>query len=186
MLRRLTTRRCVAGAALVVLSLLLCPQSACRSAGSGPPPDQMQMEQYARLVMPTQIKIQPWTKPVSYVGADSADGLEVILEAFDSAGDTTKVLGTFHFELQRRRLADRIGTRVAFWPVVIDSPDALRRYWDRLPRYYHFPLQLESAPLPPGRYVLSAWLHLPDGQRLFDEYEFNYEGAGAPPPAGHS
>jgi hypothetical protein len=57
----------------------------------------------------------------------------------------------------------------------------MRLYRDRLSRYYDFPLQLEHGPLPAGQYVLSVWLHLPTGQRLFDEYEFTYEGAGAPP-----
>ena len=39
----------------------------------------------------------------------------------------------------------------------------------------------DLSPLPAGQYVLSAWLLLPTGQRLFDEYEFTYDGTGAPP-----
>jgi hypothetical protein len=170
-----------------VLMLTLCPWVACRSAGDGPPADRGSMEQYARLAMPTRIEIQRFlTKPVSFAGSGNADGLEVILAAYDSAGDLTKLLGTFHFELQTRRLSDRIGTRVAFWPVEIGSEETLRQYRDHLTRFYCFPLQLDSPPLRPGRYVLSAWLHLPDGQRLFDEYEFSYDGAPAAPPPGRS
>lgn len=143
--------------------------------------DNPELATYVQLIMPARIEVQRYlTKPVSYAGDGNADGLEVILAAYDSFDDPTKVVGTFHFELQTRDFIDRVGTRVAFWPVEIDSEKTMRMYRDRYSRFYHFPLQLEEQPLPAGRYVLNVWLHLPTGQRLFDEYEFSYDGQGAP------
>jgi len=120
---------------------------------------------------------------VSLAGDGSADALEVIVEARDSFDDLTKVVGTFHFDLSTRKLSDSVGTRVAFWPVEVNTEKTMRMYRDRLSKFYHFPLQLQTPPLPAGRYNLSMWLHLPTGQRLFDEYEFDYDGKAAPPPS---
>ena len=144
--------------------------------------DDPQMAAYMQLVLPARIKILGWTKPVSLAGAGQADGLEVILEARAAADDLTKVVGTLQFELQSRKLSDQMGTRVAFWPVEITTEQATRMYRDPLSRFYHFPLQFEK-PLPAGQYALNVWLHLPGGQRLYDEYEFTYDGTAAPPPS---
>jgi hypothetical protein len=121
------------------------------------------------------------TKPVSYAGDGQADGLEVILAAYDASDDLTKVVGTFHFELEQRKRTESIGTRIAFWPVEIKSEKTLRMYRDHLSRFYQFPLRLDAKSLSAGQYVLSVWLQLPGGRRLFDEYEFTYDGTGAPP-----
>jgi hypothetical protein len=141
--------------------------------------DSPEMAAWVELVMPAQIKILEWTKPVSLVGDGNPDTIETIVEARDSFDDLTKVVGTFHFELTSRRLSDRMGTRVAFWPVEITTEDAMRMYRDPLSRFYHFPLQLEER-LAPGRYVLNVWLILPGGSRLLDEYEFEYAGGPVP------
>ncbi len=143
-----------------------------------------EVAQYVELVLPARIEIQKFlTKPVSFAGDGAADGVEVILAAYDAAGDLTKVVGTFHFELTQNHVKDSIGTRLAFWPVAIKTDAAMRLYQDRLSRYYEFPLELQPdhKPLPVGQYVLSVWLHLPTGRRIFDEYEFTYDGQGAAP-----
>ena len=164
---------------LVALPLAL---SGCNDAQPQMQTGDPELATYVQLILPQRIEIQRYlTKPVSFAGDGNPDGLEVILAAYDVSGDLTKVVGTFHFELQTRRHADHIGTRVAFWPVELKSEKAVRMYRDNLSRYYDFPLQLEQKPLPVGQYVLSVWLHLPTGQRLFDEYEFTYDGGGAPP-----
>ncbi len=183
---KIQSPKSIAGVARVVACLAAAcaaaSVSACKSAQTGIKPDNAQMETYAQLVMPATIAIErSWTKPVSYARNGTADGLEVVLAVRDSAGDATKVLGTFHFELQSRKLSERIGTRVAFWPVQIDSEPTLRKYLDPGLHLYIFPLQLDSQPLHAGRYVLSVWLNLPGGERLFDEYEFNYDGGTALP-----
>ncbi len=157
----------------------LCSCTNSSTNVQAPDPD---LASYIQLVLPSRMEIQRFlTQPVSFAGDGTADGLEVVLAAYDASDDLTKVVGTLQFELQVRRPAEHIGTRVAFWPVEIKTEKALRLYRDRLSRYYDFPLQLEQRPLPAGQYVLSVWLHLPTGQRLFDEYEFTYEGTGAPP-----
>ena len=165
--------------ALSAVALGLC---ACNAPSTDVQPSSPEVAEYVQLVMPARIQIQRFlTKPVSFAGDGSADGLEVILAAYDSADDLTKVVGTFHFELQSRKAREHVGTRLAFWPVELKSEKAMRTYRDSLSRFYTFPLQLEQKPLPAGQYVLSAWLLLPTGQRLFDEYEFTYDGTGAPP-----
>jgi hypothetical protein len=167
------------GTWLLGLAALSLP--ACTTAHSEVQASDPEMAAYVELVLPTRIEIQRYlTRPVSFSGDGSADGLEVVLAAYDAAGDLTKVVGTFHFELQTRRLAERVGTRVAFWPLAVNSPEAMRMYRDPLSRFYQFPLELDQKPLPAGQYVLSVWLHLPAGRRLFDEYEFTYDGSGAP------
>ena len=154
----------------------------CQQPANAVRADDPQTAAYMQLVLPARIKILGWTKPVSLAGTGQADALEAILEARDAADDLTKVVGTLQFELQSRKLSDQMGTRVAFWPVEITTEKAMRMYRDPLSRFYHFPLQLEK-PLPAGQYALSVWLHLPGGQRLYDEYEFAYDGSATPPPS---
>jgi hypothetical protein len=140
------------------------------------------MATYIQLVLPARIEVQRFlTQPVSFAGDGSADGLEVVLAAYDASDDLTKIVGTLQFELQARRPGETIGARIGFWPVDIKTEKAMRLYRDRLSRYYDFPLRLEQGPLTAGHYVLSVWLHLPTGQRVFDEYELDYAGTGAPP-----
>lgn len=167
-----------------VVAVLAAPVL-CGCAASTPrvDVDDPQMAAYVQLVMPARVAILEWTKPISLAGDGRADGVEAIVEARDSFDDLTKVVGTFHFELQSRQPSDPIGTRVAFWPVEVHTAQALRSYRDPLSRFYHFPLQLDRPPLAPGRYCLSLWLHLPTGQRLYGEYVFDYDGEAAPPPS---
>jgi hypothetical protein len=137
---------------------------------------------YLELVLPARIEIQRYlTKPVSYAGDGNADGLEVILAVYDKSEELTKVYGTLHFELVSRKITESVGTRVAFWPVDIKTDKAMHLYRDHLSRFYQFPLQLDQKSLPAGTYVLAVWLHLPGDRRLYDEYEFTYDGSGAPP-----
>ena len=156
----------------------------CKAPTADGPANDVQMATYVKLVMPARIEIQRYlTKPVSLVAAGDADGIEAILAAYDAADDLTKVVGTFQFELQTRRLGEHIGERVAFWPVQIDSNEAMRMYRDHLSRFYRFPLQLDGEKLAPGRYILIVRLQLPDGRRLLDEYEFSYDGQRVAPPS---
>jgi hypothetical protein len=145
--------------------------------------DDPEMAAFVRLMMPREIEVQHYlTKPVSFADDGNADGLEVILAALDSFGDPVKVVGTFHFELHRVRMAsaDRLGERVALWKLEINSDETFTEYWVHLARWYRFPLQLDQGPLAPGRYILTVRLLSPTGEQLFDEYQFDHEAGAVP------
>lgn len=147
----------------------------CQGRCADVQPENPELAAFVRLMMPAEIEIQRYlTKPFDFEGTGDADGLEVILAALDSFGDPVKCVGTFHFELHAMRMAsgDKLGKQIARWPVTIDSDKTLVQYWHRYSRYYRFPLKLRSGTLPPGRYILSARLITPTGERLYDNYEF--------------
>lgn len=181
-IRRAVPRGALFGA---LLSAALFSPS-CKQGGTGARLDSPELTTLLQLVMPRKIEIQRhWTKPVSFAGTRAADGLEVILAAYDSLGDLTKIVGTVHCELFTWRPASpkRRGPRVGFWSVKLDSREALLRYWDGLAHFYRFPLQLPKKPLPPGRYILAVQLLSAGDEHLFDEYEFTYEEGTATPAA---
>jgi hypothetical protein len=150
----------------------------CQPNNAGVDAENPQMDEFVRLMMPRKIEIQHYlTKPFAFEDAPDANGLEVVLSTQDAFGDSVKCVGTFHFELNTRRMAsgDKVGDRVAFWSVTVNSDETLVKYWDRLTRSYRFPLQLTEGNLKPGRYVLIARLITPNDTKLYDEYEFTYE-----------
>ncbi len=164
--------------AAVVVSLAVSGCAERNKPAVGDP----QLAAYVALVMPARIEVQRFlTKPVSFADNGSADGLEVILAAYDAADELTKAAGAFQFELSTRKRGETLGTRLDFWAVEINTEKALGEYRDSLSRYYRFPLLLKEKPLPPGDYVLSVSLQLPADKRLAAEYAFNYDGRGAPP-----
>lgn len=152
----------------------------CTPARRGVATDAEQLAEYIELVLPARIQVLEWTKPVSLTGSGDADGLEVILAAYDAFDDETKAIGTFHFELQSWRPSEHLGTRVAFWTVDVTTARALRSYRDHPTGFYRFPLQLVRRPLTPGTYILTVRLHLPTGRRLEDEHRFDYDGSPVP------
>lgn len=155
----------------------------CQQAHMAVDADDPLVGAFIELMMPRRIEVQRYlTQPVSLAGDGQPDGLEMILAAQDAVGDPVKVVGTFHFELYTRRMAsaDKLGTRVAFWPVTIDSEESFVQYWDAFSRFYKFRLALEQPPLPAGRYVVTARLLGPTGLKLYDEYEFEYDGGAVP------
>ncbi len=144
-------------------------------------PDSPEAAAATELMLPKKIEIQRyWTQPVSLAGGTAADGLEVVLAAFDACGDNIKMVGTLHIELYTRRPAsgDKFGKRIGFWPVELSSMEQATEHWDPLARFYRFPLKLAAA-LPPGRYILTTTLQPPCGDRLMDQYEFEHEPKAA-------
>ncbi len=137
---------------------------------------------YLELVLPARIQVLSWTRPASIAGDGKADGMEVVLAAYDAADDETKLVGELHFELQTLKPSEQIGRRVAFWSVELTTARNMYTYLDRSLGFYRFPLELQAGALPPGSYRLNVQLQLPDGQRLFHEHEFNYDGAAVDPP----
>lgn len=163
--------------ACVAVALGLC---SCETGHGRVQCDSPELAKFIETVMPARLKTLSWTKPVSLAGDGNADGLEVIVAAYDAFDDASKVVGTFQFELLTRRLSDRIGTRVALWTVEINSTESMRAYLVHPSGFHRFPLELPDPPLKAGRYVLKVQLQLPTDQRLFDEFEFEYDGRGAP------
>jgi len=157
-----------------------CCAGGCQERGADMQLDNPELAAFVRLMMPAKIEIQHYlTKPFDFEGTGDVDGLEVILATFDSFGDPVKCVGTFQFELHTMRMAsgDKLGKRIALWTVTIDSDRTLIQYWDRYSRYHQFPLKLRAGTLPPGRYILSARLITPTGDKLFDDYEFTHGGS---------
>jgi hypothetical protein len=165
---------------LLGLTLLLTPLTGCGDRGLTIAPHDPELAAYVALVMPQRIEIQRYlTRPVSLNGDAKPDGIEVILAPYDAANDLTKVVGTFHFELETRRMSEALGTRIGFWEVPIDTHEQMSKYRDHLSRFYRFQLKLDHAALRPGRYKLIAALQLPTGTRIEDVYEFAYDGDAA-------
>jgi hypothetical protein len=136
-------------------------------------------------MLPAKIEIQRyWTRPISLAGKPGPDAMEVIVAAFDSCGDNSKMAGTLHIELYTRRPAssDKLGKRIAFWAVELNSIEQMTEHWDSLARFYRFPLKLATPPLAPGRYVLTITLQPPRGDRLSDEYAFDHDAAAEKKP----
>lgn len=157
--------------------VLLC------SAGCAAPNGRMEDSgAYLRLLMPTKLEIQHFTRPVSLHGDGQADGLEVMVTTLDSFGDQIKAVGTFNVELyqERQNSTDHFGKRVANWSVRIDSEAALRDAWDSLAHVFLFRLKLPLASCPADRYALTVQLNMPGDVRLFDEFRFQYAGGLAP------
>ncbi len=118
----MSTRAHLVGFANVLNALVVLSAGGCQQPQPDVQLDDPEVAQYVELVLPARIEIQKFlTKPVSFAGDGSADGLEVILAAYDAAGDLTKIVGTFHFELTQNHVKDSIGTRLAFWPVAIKT-----------------------------------------------------------------
>lgn len=158
------------------MAVLTCGCEAPRATISADSPE---LANFVNLMMPRKIEIQPYlTQPRSLDGSGNASGMEVILAAKDAFGDDVKCVGTFIIELYTQRLAsgDKLGKRVGFWSISINSEDAQKAHWDRLSRFYNFLLELDSGKLEPGAYILTVQLTPPTGDKLFSEYAFNHGG----------
>ena len=171
-------------ALLGAIALVICGCEAQRATISADSPE---LTTFVNLMMPRKIEIQPYlTQPRSLDGSGNANGMEVILAAKDAFGDDVKCVGTFIVELYTQRLAsgDKLGKRVGFWSISINSEDSQKAHWDRLSRFYNFLLELDAGKLEPGSYILTVQLTPPTGDKLFSEYAFNHGGeAGAKPKA---
>jgi len=170
--------------AIAFVLLLATLLTACGPKPTAISTDQPELAAFVQLVLPARIEIQRyWTRPVNLAGSGAPDALEVIVSAYDSVGDSTKLVGKLNFELYTRRPAssDRLERRIGFWTVALDSKEALMRHWDSLARFYRFELQLPEPPLAPGRYILLVRLIIPGEKHLQDEYEFEYPPKARPP-----
>jgi len=134
------------------------------------------------MLMPTSVKIQPFTQVKSFDRDPVPDGIEVLVQPLDRLGDPVKVVGRFTFELWTYRPAstDRKDRQIQFWEVVLDDNRDQKRFWDRTAQMYVFPLEVvpgvvpvEEGSLGSGRFVLLAAYHTPEGSHLQDEFHIN-------------
>lgn len=135
------------------------------------------LAEFIELMIPKRIEIRPhMTKAVNVDAVGGADQFEVIIAAFDSFDDPVKAVGVFQFELYTFRPAsgDRLGQRLAYWEQPL-TRETQAEYWDRVARFYSFPLDGKGLDIKPGRYILLASLRGPNENRLTSEYEFEYE-----------
>jgi hypothetical protein len=149
-----------------------CSQGRVSTDPGGPTPEEL-IAYYS----PRSIKILPFTKAKSFDNDAIPDGIEVSLRTLDGAGDSIKAYGTFLFELYAYEMAtaDHRGPRIQSWNPSVLTLDDQKAYWERVTTTYQFQLSWEGVPIPPQRkYILTASFQAPGGERLFDEYEFEF------------
>lgn len=149
-----------------------CPRGEVGEVADGPTRDQL-----LAFYSPRSIKVLPFTKPRSFDGDAVPDGVNVSLRVLDAAGDPIKAYGTFMFELYDYRPASgtRRGNLLLTWSRPVVNLDHQKQFWERVTATYEFQLGWEGQPIPPQqKYVLAASFQAPGGERLFDEYEFEF------------
>jgi hypothetical protein len=126
------------------------------------------------VLLPKQVRIQEFTGTRDFGQAEGVKGIDVRIEAKDGYGDTTKALGTFHFELfhYKPNSPDPKGDRIAVWTVNVEDPKVNRRYWNDIHRIYQFKLGWKE-PIPVGRkFVLTVAFQSKFTERLFHQRVF--------------
>jgi len=166
-----------------------CPRGELGETADGPTRDQL-----LAFYSPRSLKILPFTKPRSFDDDAIPDGVNVSLRLLDAAGDPVKAYGTFLFELYEHRPASGTGRGdlLLTWSRPVVNLDHQRQFWEKVTATYEFQLGWEGQPLPPQRkYVLAVSFQAPGGERLFDEYTFEFRvqrteilEALTEPPAG--
>jgi hypothetical protein len=167
----------MAGVRISLMTLALgfvvgCARGAISEAGGGPT-----VEELVSYYSPRSIKILPFTKPRSFDEDAVPDGIAVSLQPRDGAGDPVKAYGTFLFELYAYKAGtgSHRGERLQTWDKSISNPNDQKQFWQRVTATYEFQLSWEGQPIPPQkRYILVASFQAPGGERLFDEYEFEF------------
>jgi len=163
--------RLLAGAVLSAI------QFACQRGTISPSPDGPTTEELVRYYSPARIQILPFTKPRSFDDDLVPDGIAVSLRPLDLTGDPVKAYGTFIFELYAYKpgLSSHHGELVQSWTQPLRGIEDQKQFWERVTATYEFQLSWEGRPIPPQkRYVLVASFQSSGGDRLFDEYEFEF------------
>ncbi|MEX0775196.1 MAG: hypothetical protein WD042_05720 [Phycisphaeraceae bacterium] len=96
-------------------------------------------------IKPQAVRVFPTTRVAQEVGTAV---LEARIEIFDQAGDSTKAVGNFRFELlSDGRLNDpTMGPRLYLWEEQMLTLEQNREHWDPITRTYYFRLKLDEAP----------------------------------------
>ncbi|UCG33283.1 MAG: hypothetical protein JSU68_01380 [Phycisphaerales bacterium] len=173
----MTGRRKCVGLIPVVLGSLLAGAIGCNEPG--PVTDAEARQQALALLLPQQVRIEPFTQAALSPTDGMPSELIVYVRAEDQFGDPVKVAGTFNCELYsfKRASGDPKGERIELWHVeVLDREDQVR-YWDHTAQMYEFRLQIrhlasEGGPPASGadKAVLLLTYNTPWGEHLEDEY----------------
>jgi len=126
------------------------------------------------LLLPTAIRIHPFTGTRTFDDSGGIKGVEVRVEALDAYGDATKAFGNFHFALHAYQpaAADERGKQIATWDESLLEPRKNLLHWDNITRTYRFKLQWYK-PIPVGsKFVLAAAFDSPFTERKFAQRVF--------------
>lgn len=159
--------------------IFLCIAAAgCSSRGPSYVPTEPQRVEMLSLMLPSEIRIQPFTKIKSFNNDEIPDGILAVVRPVDRFGDPVKAVGLFYFELWTWVDAsnERKGERIAFWDRVTGTAEEVKLYWTRA-QMYEFQLAwtqgIES--IQPGRkYILTATYRTPWDETIQDEYVIDF------------
>lgn len=135
------------------------------------PPRDRTMEEN-RLFSPVSMHLDNFTKVRDWIGDNTPDGVEALIEFDDAFGDRTKAAGTILFELYDYRPGwpDPRGDRVVNpFSASLQTYDEQKAHWDRASGAYTFRLAYDKARFDQS-YVLTATYDGPiGGHRLFSQ-----------------
>jgi len=152
--------------------------SGCQAGGPADMPSERQRREMFSLMLPSQVKIQPFTKVTSFDDDRVPDGILAVLRPLDRFGDPVKAVGLFYFELwtYRKASGDHKGERLAYWERAINSAQEVNLYWTWT-RMYEFQLawvQGVEQITPDAKFVLTATYRAPWDETMQDEYIIDY------------
>jgi hypothetical protein len=162
---------------LLTPCLLMLTFGACHRGEIGTMTDGPSTEELVQYYSPKSIRILPFTKPRSFDADAVPDGIGVSLRTLDGAGDPVKAYGVFMFELfaYRQAIGGNRGPLIRTWTQPVVNLAEQKQFWERVTTTYEFQLSWEGQPLSPQKkYVLVASFQAPGGERLFDEYTFEF------------
>ena len=154
----------------------------CRSTGPDHLPRERDRVEMLSLMLPHEIKIQPFTKIKSFNDDRIPDGILAIVRPLDRFGDPVKAVGLFYFELWNYRDAsgDRKGERLEFWEKTIDSENEVQLHWTRA-QMYEFQLAWTKgagAIQPDRKYLLTVTYRTPWDTTIQDARVIDFHLAG--------
>lgn len=163
----------------LALVAICAPFLACKSTGPDGMPTEKARADMLGLMLPAEIKVQPFTKIRSFNEDDIPDGILAVVRPLDKFGDPVKAVGLFYFELWTYVEASGTprGERLAFWERNISTAEEVRLYWTRA-EMYEFQLAWTSGieAIQPGRkFVLTATYRAPWDETFQDDYIVSFE-----------
>lgn len=134
------------------------------------------------LMLPSEIKIQPFTRIRSFNEDEIPDGILAVVRPVDQFKDPVKAVGLFYFELWSYREAsnDRKGERLEFWEKSLGSAADVKQYWTRA-QMYEFQLawtQGAGAVRPDQKYLFTVTYRTPWDTTMQDEYVLQFHASG--------
>lgn len=146
----------------------------CRAGGPSDVPTEPEKVEMLSLMLPSELKIEPFTKFQSFDQHERPDGILLVLRPLDRFGDPVKATGLFYFELwtYNESAPMRKGERLAYWERTIGARQDVKLYWTRA-QMYEFQLvwAAGAGQVRPGRsYLLTATYRPPWDETIKAEY----------------